>query len=99
MLGLLDTAQRGRWAAGLAMACILSCAGPARALVIASDDASQSAYSDGWQTGDNGGSGFLPWSAIGRENGTGFGGGFLSTGNGNVNIGSGGNNAACGVFG
>jgi hypothetical protein len=26
------------------------------------DNAAQAAYADGWQTGDNGGSGFLPWS-------------------------------------
>jgi hypothetical protein len=71
----------------------------AQAAIVATDDASQAAYNDGWQTGDNGGSGYLPWSSIGRENGSGFGGGFLSTGNGNVNIGSGGNNAAFGVFG
>ena len=72
---------------------------PARAAIVATDDASQAAYNDGWQVGDNGGSGYQAWSTITRENGTGFGGGFLSTSNGNVNIGSGGNNAAFGVFG
>ena len=30
-------------------------------VVIAMDDASQSAYSDGWQVGDNGGFGFQAW--------------------------------------
>ena len=72
---------------------------PALCTIVATDDASQAAYNDGWQVGDNGGSGYQPWSTITRENGSGFGGGFLSTGNGNVNIGSGGNNAAFGVFG
>lgn len=37
------------------------CVEPALA-VLAFDDASQSAYNDGWASGDNGGSGFLPWS-------------------------------------
>jgi len=99
MLGLFETARRARWAAALATASMLCWASAARALVIAADNASQAAYSDGWQAGDNGGSGFNAWSTIGRENGSGFGGGFLSTSNGNVNIGSGGNNAAFGVFG
>ncbi len=68
-------------------------------VVIAADDASNAPYNDGWNVGDNGGSGFGAWSVIGRENGSGFGGGFLSTNNGAVSIGSGGNNAAWGVFG
>jgi hypothetical protein len=34
----------------------------APAVTIAADDASQSAYADGWQSGDNGGSGFGPWA-------------------------------------
>jgi hypothetical protein len=72
---------------------------PALSTIVATDDASQAAYNDGWQVGDNGGSGYQPWSTITRENGAGFGGGFLSTSNGNVNISSGGNNAAFGVFG
>jgi hypothetical protein len=29
---------------------------------VASDEASQAAYADGWQNGDNGGTGFKPWS-------------------------------------
>lgn len=36
-------------------------ASPAGAAQLAFDNASQPAYSDGWQTGDNGGSGFGPW--------------------------------------
>jgi hypothetical protein len=67
--------------------------------LVASDNASSSAYNDGWQVGDNGGSGFNAWSTI-NNSGGGFGGGFLSTGNlAAVNIGTGGNNAAWGVFG
>ena len=34
----------------------------APAVTIAADDASQPAYADGWQSGDNGGSGFGPWT-------------------------------------
>ena len=34
----------------------------ASAAQIASDNASQPAYADGWQAGDNGGSGFGPWT-------------------------------------
>jgi hypothetical protein len=33
----------------------------ALAVTLAADDASQAAYSDGWQAGDNGGVGFGPW--------------------------------------
>jgi len=77
----------------------LGVGGPGFCAIVATDDASQAPYADGWQVGDNGGSGYQPWSPIGRENGSGFGGGFLSTSNGNVNIGTGGNNAAWGVFG
>jgi hypothetical protein len=85
------------WA--LMLLAIGAVASTSRAAIVATDDASQAAYNDGWQVGDNGGSGFQPWSSITRENGSGFGGGFLSISNGNVNIGSGGNNAAFGVFG
>jgi hypothetical protein len=67
--------------------------------LVASDNASSAAYNDGWQVGDNGGSGFNAWTTINNQSGSGFGGGFLSTNNGNVNIGTGGNNAAWGVFG
>ena len=34
----------------------------AKAALLASDNASNSAYSDGWTSGDNGGSGFAAWS-------------------------------------
>jgi hypothetical protein len=61
------------WPAGPAAALlVLALAGPAPAGVIATDDASDPAYANGWQgqngvvaseTGsDNGGSGFLPWN-------------------------------------
>jgi hypothetical protein len=33
-----------------------------RGAILAFDNASQAAYDDGWQSGDNGGSGFGPWS-------------------------------------
>jgi hypothetical protein len=69
----------------------------ASADLVASDNASSSAYNDGWQTGDNGGTGFNAWTI--SQSGPGFGGGFRSTNNGAVNIGTGGNNAAWGVFG
>jgi hypothetical protein len=32
------------------------------ATIVASDNASSAAYTDGWQTGDNGGTGFGPWT-------------------------------------
>jgi hypothetical protein len=62
-----------RWlAVSPAVFLVLALAGPAPAGVIATDDASDPAYADGWQgqngvvaseTGsDNGGSGFLPWN-------------------------------------
>jgi hypothetical protein len=35
---------------------------PGLAATLAADDASQAAYADGWQSGDNGGSGFGPWT-------------------------------------
>ncbi|HEY3394212.1 MAG TPA: hypothetical protein VGK58_15975 [Lacipirellulaceae bacterium] len=35
---------------------------PALAVTLAADDASQQAYADSWQSGDNGGSGFGPWA-------------------------------------
>src|SRR5882757_3252521 len=35
---------------------------PAVAIAVASDDASQQAYADGWQSADNGGTGFGPWT-------------------------------------
>src|SRR4051812_18479228 len=34
----------------------------ASALTVASDDASQAAYTNGWQAGDNGSTGFGPWT-------------------------------------
>jgi hypothetical protein len=38
--------------------------GSTSAAVVAADDASQEAYSDGWQTGDNGGTGFGSWTFL-----------------------------------
>jgi hypothetical protein len=97
MLGLSKSARRARWAAALATACLLCSAGAARALVIAGDDASQSAYIDGWQNGDNGGSGFNAWTNIGNQSGSGSGGGFLASNNSNSQINSSGE--AWGIFG
>jgi hypothetical protein len=39
----------------------LVCSGRARADVIAEDDATSAVYTDGWTTGDDGGTGFGPW--------------------------------------
>ena len=69
----------------------------AAVLVIASDDASQSAYNDGWQIGDNGGTGFAAWSTINNQAGSGSGGGFLANSNGESHINTSGK--AFGVFG
>jgi hypothetical protein len=69
----------------------------AEAVLLASDDASQAAYNDGWHQGDNGGSGFAPWSVIGQDNSTGSGGVFMSVGDGWVDISTGGK--AFGVYG
>src|SRR5436853_634250 len=38
------------------------CARVASASTVASDDASQAPYTNGWQAGDNGGTGFGPWT-------------------------------------
>jgi hypothetical protein len=45
-----------------ATAAIMLFCQPASAATLAFDDASQPAYADGWQAGDNGGSGFGPWT-------------------------------------
>jgi hypothetical protein len=69
-----------RWTTPLAVAVLLASTQSARALVIAADDASQSPYNDGWQNGDNGGSGYQAWTSIGNQSfPTGSGGGFIST--------------------
>ena len=57
---------------------------------IASDDASQAAYQDGWTTGDNGGTGFTAWDLSHNNNDSTniFAGYFIgdsTTGAGNVN--------------
>ncbi len=84
---------------GAGIVALLGSALPACGATLASDDASQSAYDDGWDAGDNGGSGFLPWSVVARENDSGFGGGFISSNNGAVDIGTGPDNKAFGVYG
>lgn len=71
-----------------------------QASLIASDNAGNAPYGDGWGVPDNGGTGFLPWENISNANDpTGFGGGYLSTGNASVDIGTGVGNAAFGIFG
>ena len=42
------------------------------AVQLAYDDASDSVYADGWQAGDNGGSGFEPWDFTTDDSGTGI---------------------------
>src|SRR5687767_9468367 len=54
-----------------ATAILLFCQ-PAFAATFAADDASQPAYSDGWQAGDNGGSGFGGWTFAFSGNGSGL---------------------------
>ncbi len=84
--------------AALAMGLFLLHASHAAASLIASDDASDAAYNDGWGTGDNGGTGFQAWSTINNAmDPTGYGGGFIATGN--TDIGTGVSNKAFGVFG
>jgi hypothetical protein len=57
---------------GLAMACAAAGATAipkaVSAIPLASDNASNAAYSDGWQVGDNGGFGFGPWNMSGTYN-------------------------------
>lgn len=66
---------------------------------IARDDASRAEYDDAWTANDNDGFGFQAWSFVGRDNGSGSGGGFISALNGVVNIGSGLNSEAFGIYG
>jgi len=51
-------------------------------ITISSDDASQAAYSDGWTTGDNGGSGFGSWTISLTSGDGGQNGAFVGTGTG-----------------
>ena len=46
----------------LTCAIAVSLSNSAAAAPVASDNAANSAYADGWQTGDNGGTGFGPWT-------------------------------------
>ena len=71
-------------------------AAAAQAATLASDDASNAPYDDGLQNGDNGGTGFQPFTGIGNAAGSGSGGTFIGTGS---DIGTGGSNEAFGVFG
>jgi hypothetical protein len=60
-------------------------AASAEAANMALDVASNAPYDDGWQSGDNGGSGFGPWTLATNNNNPSTGGFFIgsSTGNGN----------------
>src|SRR5262245_25464209 len=78
-----------RWAIPLIAAAIVGWPQAAHAVVIASDDASQSPYGDGWSNGDNGGTGFQAWTNIGNQVGSGSGGGFHAVSNGSSQINSG----------
>src|SRR3954447_171263 len=42
------------------------------ATVVAADNASNAAYADGWQAGDNGGTGFGPWTLSFSGSGSGL---------------------------
>jgi hypothetical protein len=46
----------------VAALCATSASSSASYAGLASDHAANAAYADGWQTGDNGGVGFMPWS-------------------------------------
>lgn len=50
---------------------LLSFAGASSASTLGSDNASNGPYTDGWQTGDNGGTGFLAWTLSASTTGTG----------------------------
>ncbi len=57
---------------------------PTQAALIAFDNAADAAYDDGYQTGDNGGFGFLPWTLsgntfLGQSQTNGFGDGNIDT--------------------
>ena len=78
----------------LAMAMCLATA--AKAVIIASDNASSLPYDDGWQTTDNGGFGFGPWSFTTPAGTSAFTGDSTSNGGGggggiNTTIGADGN--------
>ena len=79
----------------MTVAALLAWGSPARALIVAADDASQSAYNDGWSIGDNGGSGFAAWTSV--SPGTSTSGTFI--GSGNSDIGSGGSQNVWGLYG
>ena len=60
-------------------ACALG-AGTSLAILVAQDQADNAPYNDGWQTGDNGGSGFGAWTIQTQSGGQdGFNGNFIGT--------------------
>ncbi|HMP74041.1 MAG TPA: PQQ-dependent sugar dehydrogenase, partial [Kiritimatiellia bacterium] len=60
---------------------------PASATTNATDSGSDPAYASGWQSGDNGGSGFGPWTLFTTAGSPANGGWFMAQGQGNLNIG------------
>jgi hypothetical protein len=74
------------WVGALAFV-LVSAPGEGRA-ALALDDASQGAYSDGWSTGDNGGSGFGAWTLNNSGSGGWFVGSSANNGfaNGNIDV-------------
>ena len=76
----------------------MALSGQVSAAVIAADDASDPAYSGGWVTGTDGGTGFGPWSTVTSPSS--FSGGFLSLsgGGGFDQIGTGPSNTAFGMY-
>ena len=71
---------------------------PAFALLIASDNAAATAYNDGWQTGDNGGSGFGAWTlSTGSGANVAIGNSDIATSNRSWQLNSTGSTAAAGV--
>ncbi len=67
------------------------CAVSARAANVATDQASNAPYADGWQTGDNGGTGFDPWFLITTNANSATGGFFIgdsASNGGSGNIGA-----------
>jgi hypothetical protein len=76
---------------GLLCGAVLAAFAPATVSAQASDNAGNPPYADGWQTGDNGGTGFAPWMLSGPGNGNSANGGFFI---GNANTNGSPNNAA-----
>jgi hypothetical protein len=68
----------------LALVATLSALSLAHAANIASDDQTQTAYDDGWTTGDNGGTGFGAWTLTTTSGDGGQNGHFIASSTGNA---------------